>query len=187
MNTVEQFINNNRDDFDSENMKDNWSKIEASIKQKKNKQSTRYWWAAAAAILIMVTGLLFLNKWNTKVMAPTAVKPVELPARELTNEIDPSYTYQMNQFAYQIKIRQTELTENKNQQPGLYKQFLKDNNRLDSSYNYLKEELNANPNKEILLDAMIQNLQLKLDLLNKQLHIIKQSKNKKANNESKTI
>ena len=81
-----------------------------------------------------------------------------------------------------MKLRQNQKT-----QPELYKQFLNDNNRLDSSYKFLKSELSANPNKEILLDAMIQNLELKLDLLNRQLQIIKQSKNKKTNNENKTI
>jgi hypothetical protein len=93
----------------------------------------------------------------------------------------------MDQFAQLIRIKQTELTQNKSKQPVLYEQFLKDNNHLDSSYNYLKSKLSANPNKEILLDAMIQNLQLKLDLLTRQLLIIKQSKHKKTNNENKTI
>jgi hypothetical protein len=92
----------------------------------------------------------------------------------------------MDQFARLIVLKQNELKQNQKKQPVLYEQFLKDNNRLDSSYNYLKYELSSNPNKEILLDAMIQNLQLKLDLLNRQLQIIKQSKHKKTDNE-KTI
>jgi hypothetical protein len=93
----------------------------------------------------------------------------------------------MDQFAHLIKIKQNELQQNQKSQPDLYKQFLKDNNKLDSSYNFLKSKLSANPNKEILLDAMIQNLELKLEILNRQLQIIKQSKHKKTNNENKTI
>lgn len=188
MNTVEQFINNNRDEFDSEKMKGGWEKIETRIDQKKIKANARrFWWAAAASIAICISAMIFYNNMYDSKVPLVAVQPVDLPSKELTDEIDPAYTSQMDQFAHLIQIKQTELTKNKSKQPVLYQQFLKDNNRLDSSYNYLKSELSANPNKEILLDAMIQNLQLKLDLLNQQLQIIKQSKHKKTNNESKTI
>jgi hypothetical protein len=40
--------------------------------------------------------------------------------------------------------------------------------------------LNANPNTEQLLQAMISNLQLQIDLLNQQLAIIKQVKQPKS-------
>ena len=187
MNTIEQFINNNREEFDSEEMKGGWEKIKSEIKQKKTKPAIkRFWWSAAASIIIVVSGMLYYNSIHRN-NEPTAIHPVDLPSKELTDDVDPAYTNQMDQFAQLIRIKQTELTQNKNKQPVLYEQFLKDNNQLDSSYNYLRSKLSANPNKEILLDAMIQNLQLKLDLLTRQLLIIKQSKHKKTNNENKTI
>ena len=187
MNTVEQFINNNREEFDSEKMKGGWEKIEPEIKQKKTIRTIkRFWWAAAASIVIIVSGLIYYNTTHEN-NPPTAIQPVDLPSKELTDDVDPAYTNQMDQFAQLIRIKQTELTQNKSKHPVLYEQFLKDNNQLDSSYNYLKSKLSANPNKEILLDAMIQNLQLKLELLTRQLLIIKQSKHKKTNNENKTI
>ena len=188
MNTLEQFINNNREAFDSEEMKGGWDKIESGLKQKKTKPASfrRIWWAAAASVVIFFSAIIYYNI-NSNNNAPVAIQPVDLPSKEMTDEVDPAYTYQMDQFAYLIKLKQNELTSNGKKQPKLYQQFLKDNNRLDSSYNYLKSELSANPNKEILLEAMIENLQLKLELLNRQVQIIKQSKNKKTNNENKTI
>ena len=183
MSTVENFINNNRDGFDSEEMQKGWEKFESKRKQKKTKSIRRYWWAAAATVTIFVSGVLLYNN-STKKFEDTAVqKPVELPSKDLVEDVDPSYTFQMDQFAQLIALKQNELKQNQKKQPALYKQFLKDNDQLDSSYNYLKSKLSANTNKEILLDAIIQNLQLKLDLLNQQLQIIKQSKNKKTNNE----
>ncbi len=74
--------------------------------------------------------------------------------------------------------------------PELYKQFVTDITKLDSSYNVLKRELPANPNREQLLEAMIRNLQVQMDLLNQQLQIIqqiKQSKNKDNDSNSKRI
>ena len=186
MNSLENFINKNRDEFDSEEMKNGWEKFESKRKQKKTKSIRRYWWAAAASITIFVSGAIFYNNSTKKVEDTAVQKPVELPSKDLVEDVDRSYTFQMDQFAQLIALKQNELKQNQKRQPVLYRQFLKDNDQLDSSYTFLKSKLSANTNKEILLDAIIQNLQLKLDLLNRQLQIIKQSKNKKTDNE-KTI
>ena len=186
-NKLENFINNNRKEFDSEEMKIDWEKINSKAKQKKIRvNNIGFWWAVAASIVIFISGLIYFNYNQNKINA-TAIKTVDLPSKELTDHVDPDYTAQMDQFAHLIKIKQTELQQSQKAQPDLYKQFLKDNNRLDSSYYYLKSKLAANPNKEILLDAMIQSLELKLQILNRQLQIIKQSKYKKENNENRTI
>lgn len=184
-NQLEKFINNNRDEFDSEKMKIDWEKIKSGVTQKKTK-FRRLWWAAAASITLVISTMVYFNHHENKPVV-TAIQAVDLPPKELTDQLDRTYTSQMDQFAILIEHKQNELRQNQKTQPELYKQFLNDNNRLDSSYKFLKSELSANPNKEILLDAMIQNLELKLDLLNRQLQIIKQSKNKKTNNENKTI
>lgn len=65
MNTIEQFINNNRDEFDSEKMKGGWEKIESRIKQKKTKGNTRrFWWTAAASIAIYDIKIFrYIRKW----------------------------------------------------------------------------------------------------------------------------
>ena len=187
MNSLENFINNNREEFDSEEMKNGWGKIESKLKQKKTKNIRRWILVAAASVVIFVSGAVFYNAIIANKTLDTVIQqPVNLPSKELTDDVDPAYTIQMDQFAQLINLKQNELKQNQKKQPELYQQFLKDNNQLDSSYTFLKSKLSANPNKEILLDAMIQNLQLKLDLLNRQLQIIKQTKNKKANNE-KTI
>jgi hypothetical protein len=64
----------------------------------------------------------------------------------------------------------------------LYEQFADDIKILDSSYHSLQQQVPGNPNKETLIQAMIQNLQLQIDLLNKQLIITEQIKQKKSKN-----
>lgn len=188
-NQLENFINDHREEFDSEEMKINWEKIKSKTSRKKNISSAKtLWWAAAASLVIFIAGSIYYNNNYKEDKSPvTAIQSIVLPPKEITDQVDPDYTAQMDQFVRLIKIKQTELQQNQKTQPDLYKQFIKDNNRLDSSYNYLRSKLTANPNKEILLDAMIQNLQLKIEVLNKQLQIIKNSKHKKTDNESKTI
>ena len=53
---------------------------------------------------------------------------------------------------------------------------------LDSSYHSLQEQIPGNPNRETLIQAMIQNLQLQIELLNKQLIITEQIKQQKTKN-----
>ena len=61
----------------------------------------------------------------------------------------------------------------------MYKQFAGDFNKLDSTFHTLKKQLPVNPNREQILEAMIQNLQYQEALLNQQLNIIKKINNTK--------
>jgi hypothetical protein len=91
---------------------------------------------------------------------------------------EPSVTEDMKEemahYASLVEIKHRELKKIEKDEPLLYKQFAGDVNKLDSVYNSLKKQLPSNPNREQLLEAMIQNLQLQMGLLNHQLDIIKQ-------------
>jgi len=77
-------------------------------------------------------------------------------------------------FAKLVEIKHKELKSIEKEEPLLYKQFSGDVNKLDSVYHSLEKKLSAKQNSEELLEAMIQNLQLQMGLLNHQLKIIKQ-------------
>jgi hypothetical protein len=81
---------------------------------------------------------------------------------------------EMYHYAKLVEIKQKELKKIQRDEPLLYKQFVGDVNKLDSVYHSLEYQLTQNPNREQLLEAMIQNLQLQMNLLNHQLDIIKQ-------------
>jgi len=81
---------------------------------------------------------------------------------------------EMTHYARLVELKHEELKSIEKDEPLLYKQFASDANRLDSVYHDLQKELPKNPNKEQLLEAMLQNLQLQMRLLNHQLDIIKQ-------------
>ena len=112
--------------------------------------------------------------------AKKAVEPAVVAAAETDiNKLAPEYAPQMNQFVKMIDTKQEELKTLAKEQPELYQQFTTAINQLDSSYNTLKNQLSATPNREMLLEAMIQNLQLQLNVLNQQLNIINQIKESK--------
>jgi hypothetical protein len=102
---------------------------------------------------------------------------------EALNETDPVYAIQISQIRRLIDTQQDELVRLQKDNPQLYAEFSRDVMNLDSAYQELKKQLDNNPNREILLEAMIGNLQLQSDLLSRQLLIIRQIKQKNNSHE----
>ena len=96
----------------------------------------------------------------------------ESPAK--TTALDNTMDEEMYHYAKLVEIKHNQLKVIEKDEPLLYKQFASDVNRLDSVYHNLQSQLPKNPNREQLLEAMLQNLQLQMGLLNHQLDIIKQ-------------
>jgi hypothetical protein len=197
---LEQFIRDNRDQFDTDEPGEQiWKKLEKELTDKNRnhpQKTTREQkkivltilrWSAAAAILILagigIFSLLNNRPSGNKGLAGTPVS-VDSPGvnDQLLKKINPNYAKQVYQFTQLIELKQNELKEMEKENPNLYKKFVSDINKLDSSYNALKKELPQNPNREQLLEAMIENLRLQTDILNQQLGIINQIKASKSNN-----
>jgi hypothetical protein len=145
-----------------------------------------------------------INSLNTTAKISPAKKEVSRPSNDLP-KVDTAIKDQQKQLAQEVKrqpnsaksdlgtdfknemvyyakiveIKHDELKKIQKDEPLLYKQFSGDVYKLDSVYQSLKKQLPKNPNREQLLEAMIQNLQLQMELLNRQLHIIKQINNSK--------
>lgn len=186
---LEQFIRDNREQFDSEEPSPLiWKKMEQQLAPTKATGRVIAMkllrWSAAAAVLILAgTGVYSLLKDkpdNTQAATTPASK--EKTGHDLLNEINPTYAKEVYHFTQLIELKQSELKQIEKENPSLYKQFLSDINNLDSSYNALKKQLPDNANREQLLEAMIQNLRLQADLLNQQLQVIQQIKQSKREN-----
>lgn len=89
-------------------------------------------------------------------------------------ELDKSMNEEMYHYARLVEIKHNQLKAIEKDEPLLYRQFASDVSKLDSVYHNLQSQLPQNPNREQLLEAMLQNLQLQMGLLNHQLDIIKQ-------------
>jgi hypothetical protein len=110
-------------------------------------------------------------------------EPHDQVAEQATKKTDPGtgevennseINEEMYHYAKLVELKQKELKKIEKDEPLLYKQFAGDVNKLDSVYRSLQKQLDVNTNREQLLEAMIQNLQLQMGLLNHQLEIIKQ-------------
>ena len=193
MSNLEKFIRKNRGEFDKETPSNRvWENIEKTISLKNTKRfSIRdiYKWSAAAAIFfILLTSVyfLFIRKYpdsyrgeNPTVKTESQTKPDDI------NSIAPEYAVEFNQVYQSVVNRQQELRAAVSGQPQLYQQFLQDINVLDSSYRMLKNQAAQTPNRDVIIKAMIQNLQLQAELLNRQMMIFNEFNNtKKSKNET---
>ncbi|MGF2411205.1 hypothetical protein [Ferruginibacter sp.] len=185
---LEKFIGDNRNEFDDAVPSGNvWENIAAGFGEKKQKRSMLrplYKWSIAAAIVISAGLTTYLMLKNNATTDPVTAA-VKNDSSSDINAIAPEYAPEVNEFAKLVILKQEELKALAPEQPELYRKFSTDINQLDSSYKSLKNQLNVSPNREMLIEAMIQNLQLQLNVLNQQLHIINQIKQSKSNSHEK--
>jgi len=203
---LEDFIRNNREELDNDEPAPQiWNKLEKQLKTSSKSKGivirmNFLRWSVAAAILVLAgLGIFHLFSKGTTGNNATAqkVSPLNPSANDnasnnpnssnndILNDINPTYAKEVYHFTQLIELKQTELKQIEKDHPLLYKQFVSDIDKLDSSYNSLKKELPVNPNREQLLEAMIQNLRLQTELLNHQLQIIQSIKQSKSNSNEK--
>src|SRR4030095_3673125 len=166
---LEQFVNDHRREFDGDEPDPKiWKRINDEIKPKGKSgrifRLNRFQWSAAAAVVILIGGAVFYMNLNSSVKPPTGDRTItQTPAatqNDIIQDINPTYAKEVYHFTQLIELKQSEIRQIEKDDPELYKQFVGDINRLDSSYKKLKESIHTNPNREQLLEAMIQNLQL---------------------------
>ena len=101
-------------------------------------------------------------------------------ADDVTNQVaqieDAEFKETENFYVSQISTKREKLLKNSAINPELVKDFAADIHQLDSIYQTLKSELKSE-NTEALQNALIQNLQLRMELLNQQLMILENVKN----------
>lgn len=181
---LEYFIQEHRDQFDSEVPDAKILKYINTVKTKKKKINFTEFSIRqiAASTIIFLSGIsiiLLMQMKDPKINRHHDNNAEQINLNEESN--DQNDIHKMVQI---IQIKQSQLKEIENANPSLYRNFTNDLKKLDTYYNKLQDELKINPNKEQILEAMIQNLQLQQEVLNKQLQIIqnlKQTKNESIN------
>jgi hypothetical protein len=189
---LEKFMRDHREEFDSEEPRPQvWASLEKKLSTPEERKGIGKVTAmkflrigVAAAVLVLAgIGVFYLATDHNRVDPLVAVNdnhPANAAADELIKEINPTYAKEVYHFTQLIELKQSELKQIEKDNPQLYKQFIADINKLDSSYYALKNQLPVTPNREQLLEAMIQNLRLQTELLNQQLNIIKLIKQSKS-------
>jgi hypothetical protein len=183
---LEQFIQNNREVFDNcEAPAGLWDKIDKSlgkeiiqnpepdeiiIKFKKSSISKLKIWAMAASLLLLI-GYLSVFYLNNKSDS----------TEQIVANVAPQYGDKMVQYTSLIESKREEIKQIETHDPVMYQEFATEIEKLNQDYQNLQTELSQTPNQEDLVKAMVQNLQVQLDILNRQLRIIEKVKEYQKN------
>lgn len=145
---LEDIIHNNREQFDEPISPLLWEKIQSRVPKKKPlwPQYIRY-----AAILLVVLGTGYL--WGSKQSSTTNIGSVD---QEII-----TYTQKINQ-------KREHLGNLVSNQPDLQATFISDLEGLQTEFDYLQSLLPNNPNKNRIIEEMINNLQVQIEVLNQQ-------------------
>ncbi len=185
MSKLEEFIQKNRQDFDAWEPSDQlWGKLAKGLddspstglpaKTGRMVSIVRVWQIAAGFVLVLVAALTAQYYLSQNDQLPAvAAQSLEQIAPELA-EVEQFYTQQ-------VKLKRQELQQNGAQKLGMDKDVDRELSSLDSAYSDLKLELYKTGNQEVI-DVMIQNLQFRIDLLNKQMDALQNVK--KLNNQT---
>jgi predicted aconitase len=196
-NNFEKFVQKNRRDFDSEVPGDKvWENIEKNIPVKKEAKHFSIndiikWSAAAAILFATLTAVYFIYiKKNNPEKPVIAVNPPAAGNNVNQDDISglaPEQAAEIKEIYNSIANGQQELKTAASGQPRLYQQFLSDLAVLDSSYRSLRKQALVTPNRDVIIKAMMQNLQLQAELIYRQLMITNEIKKQKTNQNEKAI
>jgi len=196
---LEKFIRKNRGDFDDADPSNKiWKNIERSLPVKKEEKHFTirdiYKWSAAAAIFfITLTSVYFLFIKKQTSNDPEKTSIVKTGTEENSSRLDNfnsisiEYAAEFKEAEQAVEVRQKELRIAIANDPELYRKFQQDLNTLDSSYRLLREQASQSMNGDVIIKAMIQNLQLQSELLSRQLMIIHEYKTTKTSTNEKNI
>lgn len=189
------FIDENRRAFDDDLPSASaWQQIEKTIGTGKPVKQFPvrgiYKWSAAAAVFFIIAAGIYFAVIRKNDKSNSTVKTISPPSNNGNTNADiskiaPEYAAEAKKIYQSIEEQQQQLKQLAKEQPELYSQFAQDLAALDSSYRVLKLQALQTPSHEVLIKAMLQNLQLQAELLSKQLLIIHEfnNTNKTDNNE----
>lgn len=162
---IEKFIREHRAALDvHEPRVQLWDKLDESLQQRK--AHSRWRVTAIAASLFLV---VFIASWAVMTLSDRPQANIQVAASQ--NEAKEAEVY----YTGIVEEKQAELGRYAATQPQLYSRFKEDLSELRVSYARLKAEYATTPEKEIVLQAMIENLQLQTQIIELQLDIMKKA------------
>ena len=157
---LEKFAKDHKDEFDSLTPKDSlWEGVQTKLEASKKAAARIIFWRAAAILLFIFSiGISFYANRDSINNSNKVV-------------YDSDFITTEKYYTSVIHEREQLLTLVASTYPDVKDDFETDWKMLDQSYAILKEEYSKNQSNEIL-DALVQNLRSRVDLLNRQIQIL---------------
>ncbi len=185
---LEQHISEQREHLDVFEADDRiWERIDKEMRPHRQRFRRVSSWVAAAAI---VTGLAFGGselyiQMNASSLPGNPAPPSEWIG-EVQEEVDPIATELARIESYYFSViesHKNRLVSYKHEGLELDQSFSANLDHLQSLYSNLQQELAYGEDKEVVVDAMVQNLMTQIEILNQQLTILENIKKMKDERE----
>jgi hypothetical protein len=181
---LERFITENKAEFDVFEPDERiWEKIDQKLDRPAGSGGLLRKmapWKVAAAILMMAGVSWIFILLNRPAASVDSNRP-DLYASQIMEAED--------YYGSQIKANKVRLMEYKAEGVSLDDDILAETDALEKMYRELRQELKSAANDGLVLEAMVQNLQMQVEILNRQLQLlehIKALKDGKQENESQS-
>jgi hypothetical protein len=167
--SLEEFIRQNKATFDDKQPSENvWLRISKTLFSETSWWNSLTLWRAAAVVLLGVCLYLLLPGYSIK-----------QDNRQALNEFKDIESFYITQISEKVDLL------NAHQNAEGLSGFTNDFQQLEAMYQVLKEEMKTRPSQKVK-DALVLNLLIRIDLLNKQLHTIEEE-SAEGENEVKKI
>jgi hypothetical protein len=164
----------NRPVFDSESPDEkNWTRIRSRLDRGSSDSDVALWWKVAAVFFMALSVVLLIDRQKNGTNQYVASEPVIY--HDDFREVKSFYT--------SIIEQKKEEFEQSNADPKLVQSFEMDITRLDSAYAELEHEYEISKNDRIV-EAMINNLKTKIDVLSRYMDILNEMKEKESDYEN---
>jgi len=182
---LKDFVQAHRDEFDSFSPRpDLWQDIVGELQAespaakaepvKEAKVFSLNWntaWRYAAAVAVLIVVAVSARNYGrdaqpTEVVAAAQPVPLDKIAPEL-RQIETRFTSVIEQKEAQLKVYDLKAL-------GMEEEWQREAAALDADYAELKKELYTTPNKAVLIQAMSDNLKMRIAILNRQLQVLEE-------------
>jgi len=175
MDKLEKFVKENRAAFDDQKPpEDVWHNINDQLENSETPQVpiTTYLWRAAAIVLFAAVVWLLVDR--------TDRNDTLVHVNGFINENDIAFNDVEAFYVKEIESKQNLIIQFVADNPELDKDLLGEIDQLDSTYQMLKSAAEGGQSEKII-DAMVLNLQMRIDILNQQLEVLEKIKSIKEN------
>jgi flagellar motor component MotA len=146
--------------------------------------SIKTFWSAAASIIVLITSMMALFWSNNSTLNKKELEneAQEVPLSKIAPELNEAELY----YKLLMSQKRQAIDQLGADNTSVSKDFARDIEALDSVYRKMKQNLIESNRNEQVEAAMIQNLQLRIELLNKQLMILENIQQNKQKPEKTT-
>ena len=172
---LEKYIISNREGLDSKAPGDLlWNRIDEQLHSQPKSDRFAWVWKAAAVVLLGVSTLLMYQKQQLKQQQQATI----VEDKEMNESLALDADFEEAEFYYtaMIEEKKQEIASFEIDDPELRAGFKADLDELDTLYLELKSELFETSNEKVM-EALIENLRLRIEILNRQLDILEKIKN----------